>query len=43
MVDTLDTAVGARVVGTGGNLIDAAAVVDGEGKLGENVESVVGK
>ena len=43
VVDTLDTAVGARVVGTGGNLFDVAAVVEGEEKFGENLESVVAK
>ena len=36
VVGTLNTAVGERVVGTGGNLIDAEAVVEGEGKFGEN-------
>ena len=40
VVDTLDTAVGARVVETGGNLIDAEAVVEGEGKFGAKPESV---
>ena len=43
VADTLDIAVGARVLGTGGNLIDAEAVVEGEGKFGEKLESVVGK
>ena len=43
MVDTLDTAVGARVVGAGDNLIDAQAVVEGEEKLGAKLEPVVGK
>ena len=43
VVDTLDTVVGARVVGAGGDLIDAEAVVEGEGTLGANLESVVGK
>ena len=43
MVDTLDTAVGARVVGAGGNLINAEAVVEDEGKFGAELESVVGK
>ena len=39
VVDALDTAVGARVVGAGGNLIYAEAVVEGEGKLGAKPES----
>ena len=43
VVDTLDTAVGARVVGTGGNLIDAEALVEGEGTFGAKLESVIGK
>ena len=43
VVDTLDTAVGERVVGTGGSLIDAEAVVEGEGKFGANLETVVEK
>ena len=43
VVDTLDTAVGALVVGSGGNLIDAEAVVEGEGKFGANLESIRGK
>ena len=43
VVDTLDAAVGVRVVGTGGNLIDAEAVVKGEGKVGAKLKSVVGK
>ena len=41
MVNTRDTAVGTRVVGTGGNLIDAEAVVEGEGEFGPKLESVV--
>ena len=36
MIDTPDTAVGARVIGAGGSLIDAEAVVEGEGKLEQN-------
>ena len=43
VADTLDTAVGARVVGTGGSLIDAEAAVEGEGTFGAQLESVVGK
>ena len=43
VVDTFDTAVGARVVGAGGNLVGAEAVVEGEGKFGAKPESVVGK
>ena len=39
-VDAPDTAVVARVVGAGGNLIDAEAVVEGEGKFGAKPESV---
>ena len=41
--DALDTAVRKRVVGAGGNFIDAEAVVDGEGKFGVKLESVLGK
>ena len=41
--DALDTAVGARVVGACGNLVDAEVVVEGEGKFGAKLESVVGK
>ena len=33
VVDALDTAVGARMVGTGGNRIDVEAVVEDEGKF----------
>ena len=33
VVDTVDTAVGARVVRTGDNLIDAEAVEEGEGNF----------
>ena len=40
MVDALATAVGARMVGAGGNLIDAEAVVEGEGNFGATPESV---
>ena len=43
VIGTLDAAVGARLVGAGGNLINAEAVVEGEGKFGEKLESVVGK
>ena len=43
VVDTLDAAVGARVVEAGGNLIDAKADVEGEGKFGTNLKFVVGK
>ena len=40
VVDARDTAVGARVVGAGGNIFDAEAVVDGEGRFGTKPESV---
>ena len=40
VVDALNTAVGARVVGVGRNLVDAEAVVEGEGKFGAKPESV---
>ena len=43
MVDTLSTTVDARVVGAGGNIVDAEAVVEGEGKFGAEPASVVGK
>ena len=36
-------AVGARVVGTGGNLISADVVIEGEGLFGANLMCVVGK
>ena len=42
VVGTLNTAVGALVVETGGNLIDDEAVVEGEGELRAKLESVVG-
>ena len=40
VVDALDTAVGAQVVGADGDLIDAKAVVEGEGKFGAKPEFV---
>ena len=40
LLDALDTTVGARVVGAGGNIINAEAVVEGEGKFGAKPESV---
>ena len=43
VVDALDTAVGARVVGAGGNLIDAEAVVEGEGRFGAKPSPFVGE
>ena len=41
VVDALDAAVGAGVVGAGVDLVDPKAVVNGAGKLGSEVESVV--
>ena len=43
VVDTLDTAVGTRVVGAGGNLIETEAVVECKGNFGAKLESVYGK
>ena len=43
VVGTLDTTVDARVAGADGNLVDAEAVVEGEGEFGANQESAVGK
>ena len=40
MVGALDTAVGARMVGAGGNHIDTEVVVEGEGKFSAQLESV---
>ena len=41
MVDALDAAVGAGMVGAGVDLVDPKAVVNGAGKLGSEVESVI--
>ena len=41
VVDALDAAVGAGMVGAGVDLVDPKAVVNGAGKLGSEVESVI--
>ena len=42
VVAALDTAVGAWMVGLGGNHIDTEAVVEDEGKFRAKLESIVG-
>ena len=37
MIDVLDTAVGTGMVGAGGHLVHAEALVDGAGDLGANL------
>ena len=43
VVDTLDTVVGARMVGSGGNLTDTEVIAVGEGSFGANLEAVFAK
>ena len=43
MIDTLDTAVGAGMVGACGNFVDAEVLVEGAGEFGAELKSVLGK
>lgn len=43
MVDALDAAAGAGMVGAGGNVVDAEALVGGARMFGAELEPIVGK